>query len=110
MLCDVMSLLGLKEIKSSTTVFNRSRPRRINSKQAKNHLGLGLFCCKKPPKVGGKDNILTHHQRAFKKNILTWRCSRPSKHNLFISRDDKAYICPGTSTGENYFRFRFTHF
>lgn len=27
--------------------------------------------------------------------------------NLFISRDDKAYICPGTSTGNVYIKYAF---
>ena len=61
---------GLKPIKSATTVFNRARPRNRKSAQAKRHLGLGLFCTKKPPKLQENDNILTHYQRAFKKGIL----------------------------------------
>ena len=93
---------GLRPIKSTTTVLNRARPRCCRSIQAKRHLGLGLFCSKKPPKLQDNENILTHH-RAFKKGILMKRCRREDgeglKHNLFISRDDKAYICPGTSTG-----------
>jgi hypothetical protein len=68
----------------------------------KKHLGLGLFCSKKPPKLSD-ENFLTHHQHAFKKAILMERCGEDDeekmKHNLFISRDDKAYICPGTGTG-----------
>ena len=94
---------GLKPIKSSTTVFNPARPRNRRSLQAKKHLGLGLFCSKKPPKLEDNENILTHHQRAFKKAILMARCGEDDeekmKYNLFISRDDKAYICPGTGTG-----------
>ena len=71
----------------------------------KKHLGLGLFCAKKPPKAENNDNELTHHQRAHKKNILLAMCDLQKKedpscrHNLIISQDDKAYICPGTSTG-----------
>lgn len=49
------------------------------------------------------DNILTLHQRAFKKNILFRHCHESNgnglKFNLFLSREDKAYICPGTGTG-----------
>ena len=94
---------GLKRLKSATTVYNRARPRNIRSIQAKNHLGMGLFCSKKPPKLQGKDNILTHYQRAFKKNILLRQCDESNgeglKFNLFLSRDNKAYICPGTGTG-----------
>ena len=26
-------------------------------------------------------------------------------YNLFISGDDKAYICPGTSTGKDYLQY-----
>ena len=54
---------GLKPIKSATTVFNRARPRNRRSLQAIKHLGLGLFCSKKPPKLEDNENILTHHQR-----------------------------------------------
>ena len=60
---------GLKPIKSATTVYNRGRPKYRNSIQARRHLGLGLFCSKKPPKAESNDNELTHHQRAHKKNI-----------------------------------------
>lgn len=98
---------GLKPIKSATTVFNRARPRNKRSIQANKHLGLGLFCAKKPPKMKDNENILTHHQRAFKKGILLRQVhqskSEESNFNLFISRDDKAYICPGTSTGNTLF-------
>ena len=94
---------GLKPIRSATTVFNRARPRNRRSLQAIKHLGLGLFCSKKPPKLEDNENILTHHQRAFKKAMLMERCGEDDeedmKHKLFISRDDKAYICPGTGTG-----------
>lgn len=94
---------GLKPIKSATTVYNRARPRNCRSLQAKRHLGLGLFCSKKPPKLQENDNILTHYQRAFKKGILVRQINTSkadgADYNLFISRDDKAYICPGTSTG-----------
>ncbi|CAB3978158.1 RNA-directed DNA polymerase from transposon X-element [Paramuricea clavata] len=94
---------GLKPIKSATTVFNRGRPRNKRSLQAKKHLGLGLFCGKKPPKLKENGNILTHHQRAFKKGILISQLHSSKEDeanfNMFISRNDKAYICPGTSTG-----------
>ena len=39
---------GKKLIKSSTTVLNRSRPKNINSRAAKGHIGKSLFCSKKP--------------------------------------------------------------
>ena len=96
---------GLKPIKSATTVYNRGRPKYRNSIQARRHLGLGLFCSKKPPKAESNDNELTHHQRAHKKNILTYLCGPETasgdghEFNFIISQDEKAYICPGTSTG-----------
>ncbi len=97
---------GLKPIKSATTVYNRAQPRNRRSIQAQKHLGLGLFCSKKPPKLQENDNLLTHYQRVFKKGILMKQCHESNGdgllYNLFISRDDKAYICPGTSTGESY--------
>ena len=40
---------GKKLIKSSTTAYNRARPRCLRSLQSKKHLGKGLFCFKKPP-------------------------------------------------------------
>ena len=96
---------GLKPIKSSTTVYNRGRAKNKRNQQAKKHIGLGLFCSKKPPKLEDKENLLTHHQRAFKKNILMKQCHPDNgiglRSNLFISRDDKAYICPGTGTGSS---------
>ena len=55
---------GLKPTKSSTTVFNSARPQNKRSSQAKKHIGLGLFCSKKPPKLQENDNLLTHYQRA----------------------------------------------
>lgn len=58
---------NLKPIRSETSVFNRSRPKNKRSKQAKNHIGMGLFCCKKPPKTEDSDNLLTHFCRAHKK-------------------------------------------
>lgn len=94
---------GLKRLKSATSVYNRARPRNVKSIQAKNHLGMGLFCSKKPPKLEENDNLLTHYQRAFKKSILLRQCHESNgdgcQYNLFLSRDDKAYICPGTGTG-----------
>jgi hypothetical protein len=102
---------GLKQLKSATTVYNRARPRNIRSIQAKNHLGMGLFCSKKPPKLQENDNILTHHQHAFKKNILLREYHESNgeglKFNLFLSRDDKAYICPGTGTGTVHLIIRY---
>ena len=71
--------------------------------QAKQHLGLSLFCTKKPPKTGDNDNELTHHQRSHKKNIIDFHCHESKKEEtkffLEISMDDKAYLCPSTGTG-----------
>ena len=92
---------NLKPIKSSTTVFNRARPANRKSHQAKRHLGLGLFCSKKPPKAESNENELTHHQRAHKRNIIIHKCSIEKEGDEFtsvISSDDKAYVCPQTST------------
>ena len=64
-----------------------------------------MFCAKKPPKAENNDNEVTHHQRAHTKNILLAVCDLQKKedpscrHNLITSQNDKAYICPGTSTG-----------
>ena len=94
---------NLCPIKSSTTVYNRSRPCNKRSKQAKLHVGLGLFCAKKPPKTENSENELTHHQRTHKKNIIDFLCDakreEEARYVVEISMDDKAYLCPGTSTG-----------
>ena len=69
---------------------------------AKRHVGLGLFCCKKPPKAESIDNELTHHQRAHKRNVIVNNCSAKGEQYEFtsvISSDDKAYVCPQTGTG-----------
>lgn len=91
---------GLPFIRSATTAFNRSVPKSKRSIQSKNHIGLGLFCSKKPPKAEDNSNILTHFCRAHKKNIIRQICMYENKDsNLFRSMDDKAYLCPNTSTG-----------
>ena len=83
-------------IRSSTIVYNRSRPKNIRSRQAKSH--KGLFCTKKPPKAETMQNELTHHQRAHRKNIQLWmwgeKNSDGHEYTLEISKDNKAYICP----------------
>ena len=63
----------LPTIRSSVTVYNRSRPKDIRSRQAKNHLGKGLFCTKKPPKAETMQNESTHYQRATGK-IYSFGC------------------------------------
>ena len=57
-------------IKSATTAYNRSRPKSKRSLQAKRICGLGLFCCKNPPKAEDNSGILTHFCRSLKKNII----------------------------------------
>ena len=88
-------------IRSATTAYNRSRPKNKRSFQAKKHLGLGLFCCKKPPEAEDNSGILTHYCRAQKKNIIRSLNAAPLDPNftLYRSYDDKAYLCPGTGTG-----------
>ena len=94
---------NLRLIKSATIVYIRSKPHKTNSLQAKRHLGLSLFCTKKPPKTGDNDNELTHHQCSHKKNITDFHChdrkNEETKFLLEIFMDDKAYLCPSTSTG-----------
>ena len=92
-----------KLIKSSTTAYNRCKPKNIRSKQAKQHVGKGLFCCKKPPKAEDCDNENTHYQRAHVKNVKFAFFGKNSDANhdfcFMESTDDKAYIRPGTSEG-----------
>ena len=72
--------LGRKLIKSSTTVYNRSRPRNVRSLQAKRHLGNWLFCFEKPPKAEDESNENTHYQRVHINN---------SKMNFFSLRNEE---------------------
>ena len=96
---------NLRPIKSATTVYNRSRPHNIRSVQSKRHVGMGLFCTKKPPKTEDNENDLRHHQRSHKKNIIDflWDAEKEEerKYTVEISMDDKAYpyLCLATSTG-----------
>lgn len=90
---------GCQPIKSATTVFNRARPKNMRSRQAKKHLGLGLFCCKKPPKAEDTSSLLTHFCRAHKKNIIRHLSTTDNNLTTYRSFDDKAYLCPDTSTG-----------
>ena len=94
---------GKKLIKSSTTVYNRSKPKSSRSIQASLHIGKGLMCFKKPPKTEDNENENTHFQRTHVKNVkmtLFSDTSNESRHYSFLqSIDDKAYIRPGTSEG-----------
>lgn len=96
-----LSKKGKALLKSATTVWNRSKPRRQNTIQASRHVGKGLFCTKKPPKAEDTDNVNTHHQRAHVKNVQQFFFETPesTKLNLIHSMDDKAYVRPGTSEG-----------
>jgi hypothetical protein len=95
--------LGKKPIRSSTTIYNRSRPKNKRSLQSRRHIGKGLFCAKKPPKTEDKSNVCTHHQRCHVKNekhAMFGIKNKDAWHfNLIISKDDKAYIRPGTDVG-----------
>jgi hypothetical protein len=57
-----LASMNKKLIKSSTTVYNRCKPRSSRSVQAKRQRGKGLFCTKKPPKAEDDDNENTHYQ------------------------------------------------
>ena len=43
---------GRRLLRSTTTLYNRSKPRNSRSLQSKKHLGKGLWCSKKPPRLG----------------------------------------------------------
>ena len=90
---------NLPLLKSTSALYHRSRPKYIKSRQAKRHIGLGLFCCKKSPKSEDKSTILTHFCRASKKLTSSKLCHEDSNLVLYRSFDDKAYLCPGTKTG-----------
>lgn len=92
---------GKKRIRSATTVWNRSAPRNKRSRQARLHMGRGLFCTKKPPKAEDRYNLNTHHQRAHCKNVQLYLFNDPveAKFAYIDSEDDKAYVRPGTSEG-----------
>ena len=95
--------MNKKLIKSSTTVYNRCKPRSSRSAQAKRHRGKGLFCTKKPLKVEDDDNENTHYQRTHVKNVKLAFFRKEFKDNsqmcFMRSIDDKAYLRPGTSEG-----------
>ena len=95
---------GKSEIKSHVTVFNRALPKRPGTGQDKRHIGLGLFCTIKPPKTDNPHNELTHHQRRHRKLARQhiFRNEAEAKYCIAVSKDDKAYIKPGTSGGFSY--------
>ena len=65
---------GKQTIRSSSTIWNFSKPKCKTSIQARNHRGKGLWCTRKPPKAEEREN-----------NDILMR-----------SMDDKAYLRPGT--------------
>ena len=92
--------MGMKLIKSSTTVMNRGKSSYIRSYAAKAHIGNALFCTKTPSKTGVSDTISTHHQRAHIKNIKHCIADENLKNNsMYIRMDDKAYLRPRTDVG-----------
>lgn len=95
---------GKAPLKSTTAVWNRSKPRRLGTVQSSKHLGKGLWSCKKPPKPEDLDNENTHHQRAHIKNMKQFFFSSNvpeavRNHAIIESRDDHAFLRPGTSVG-----------
>lgn len=93
---------GLSTLKSVTAVYNRGRARNKRSRQAKLHIGLGLFCTKKAPKGEDNENETTHYLRSFKRNVDRHHYvanKADAAYVLEVSSDDKAYLQPGTSTG-----------
>ena len=51
----------LKPTRFATTNFDRGTSCNKRSVQATRHLGLVLFCTKKPPKLLDKGNVLKNH-------------------------------------------------
>ena len=54
---------GKRVLKSVSSITTRARATNTRSRQAKRHLGKGLWCSKKPPKTEDRGNECTHHQR-----------------------------------------------
>ena len=60
---------------------------------------MSTCCCKKSPRSICSRNILNHFCRAYKKNVIRYLHSRvDSSLVIYRSYDDKAYLCPDTST------------
>ena len=103
--------MGKDVLKSAKTVLNRGRPRNKRSLQAKCHnVGKWLFCSRAPPKTRMDDRIHTRHQWQAHKLLKmdAWSTSQKMVQHLYlyISKDDKAYLRPGTS-GIVYFSYCF---
>lgn len=95
---------GKAPIKSSTTVYNRAKPKNIRSLQAKRHRGKWLFACKKPTKSEERNKVHTKHQRAHVKRAVIHLCKSDKSLSLIHSMDDKAYLKPEASDGLDKFR------
>ena len=87
--------------------MNRAKPCRVTSIQVQRHIGQSLICLGKPPKREDSDNENTHHQRGHVKNVkyhlfsakVDQRLQKIRHLSVLRSRDDKAYVRPGTSEG-----------
>ena len=90
---------GKMPIKSKTTIYNRARPKRYGTKQAKLHIGKSYFCWKKPPKSVEEPTIHKIHNRSHIRLSTEHMCKDKDnlKFNLFKSEDAKAYYKPSTS-------------
>lgn len=95
---------GKAPIKSSTTVYNRARPKNFRSLQSKRHRGKWLFSSKKPTKSEEKNKIHTKHQRAHVKRAVLHLCQSDKDLALIHSMDDKAYLKPEASDGLDKFK------
>ena len=87
--------------------MNRAKPSSVTSIQGKRHTGQSLICLRKPPKGEDNDNENTHYQRGHVKNVkyhffsakVDQRLQKTRHLSVLRSRDDKAYVQPGTSEG-----------
>ncbi|CAG2187339.1 unnamed protein product [Mytilus edulis] len=95
---------GKQTIKSSTTVYNRGRPKNTRTLQAKQHKGKWLFSSKKPTKSEEKNRIHTKHKRAHVKRAVIHLCKEDQDLALIHSMDDKAYLKPEASDGLDKFK------
>ncbi len=95
---------GKSEIRSNTTIWNRSKPsNKYVFKQKIIKDRDYLFCTRKPYKGEDKDNENTHHQHTFvntmKRYFFSEKMAELWPFCLMSSIDDIAYLRPGTSEG-----------
>ena len=90
---------GKMPIKSKTTIYNRARPKRYGTKQAKLHIGKSYFCWKKPRKSEEEPTIHKIHDRSHIRLSTEHMCKNKDnlKFNLFKSEDAKSSFKPSTS-------------